>query len=277
MNTQTWFITGASSGLGAAVANAALRAGHRVAVTARDCARLAKLVEAYDNAVLPLSMDLTNPSEIKAAIAAADEWHGGIDVLVNNAAIGYKAAIEEGEEHNIRTVFDTNVFGVVSTIRAALPGMRARASGTIINISSVGGVVSYPGMGYYCASKHALEGLTDALREEVTPLGIKVVSIEPGGFRTGIAGRNLESPRIDAYARTAHKFMDIMRVENEDKYALGDPARMAEILIELVKSNDMPQRLIMGADSWTAIMAQLDALRADYEKCEEVARSTYFT
>jgi NADP-dependent 3-hydroxy acid dehydrogenase YdfG len=133
MNTQTWFITGASSGLGASVANAALRAGHRVAVTARDSARLEKLVEAYPDAVLPLSMDLTRPSGIQAAIAAAEEWHGGIDVLVNNAAIGYQAAIEEGEDDKIRQLFETNVFGVASTIRAALPGMRAHKSGTIIN------------------------------------------------------------------------------------------------------------------------------------------------
>src|SRR5882672_9325251 len=129
MSTQTWFITGASSGLGASVANAALRAGHRVAVTARDKVRLEKLTEAHPDAVLPLSMDLTKPSEIKTAITTAEKWHGGIDLLVNNAALGHLAAIEEGEEQNIRTLFDANVFGVASTIRAVLPGMRARAPG----------------------------------------------------------------------------------------------------------------------------------------------------
>ncbi|MDI7865027.1 SDR family NAD(P)-dependent oxidoreductase [Rhizobiaceae bacterium n13] len=277
MSTQTWFITGASSGLGASTANAALRAGHRVAVTARDNARLAKLVESHPDSVLPLSMDLTNPSEIKAAVAAAEGWHGGIDVLVNNAAIGYKAAIEEGEEHTIRALFDANVFGVASTIRAALSGMRARASGTIINISSLSGVVSMPGLGYYSASKHALEGLTDALRAEVAPLGIKVVSIEPGGFRTGMAGRNLQSPRIDAYGPTAHAIMDFLRVDNQHEYAPGDPDRMAQILMDLVKSGDMPERLSMGADSWTAIMGKLDALRAEYEKWKDVSYSTYFS
>lgn len=277
MSTQTWFITGASSGLGAATANAALRAGHRVAVTARDKARLKTLAEAHPDAVLPLSMDLTKPSEIKTAIAAAEEWHGGIDVLMNNAALGYKAAIEEGEEHNIRTLFDTNVFGVVNTIQAALPGMRARASGTIINVSSTAGVVSMPGLGYYSSSKHALEAVSDALYEEVAPLGIKVATIEPGGFRTGIAGRNLLSPRIEAYDATAHKIMDILTAENEDAYAPGDPVRMAEILVELVKSGDMPRQLIMGADSWTAIMTKLDALHAEYEKWKDVSYSTYFS
>jgi len=191
MSTQTWFITGASSGLGASVANAALRAGHRVAVTARDKVRLEKLTEAHPDAVLPLSMDLTKPSEIKAAITTAEKWHGGIDVLVNNAALGYLAAIEEGEEQNIRTLFDTNVFGVASTIRAVLPGMRARASGTIINVSSLNGVVSMPALGYYSASKHALEGLTEALSQEVAPLGIKVLSI--GATAREAAGSKLNS------------------------------------------------------------------------------------
>ena len=276
MSTQNWFITGASSGLGAALAGAALRAGHRVAVTARDSVRLRGLADAHPDKVLPLSMDLTKPSEIEAAIAAAEAWHGGIDVLVNNAALGYSAAIEEGEDQNIRAVFETNVFGVGSTIRAALPGMRARASGTIINISSANGMVSMPALGYYSASKHALEAITDALRDEVAPLGIKVLTVEPGGFRTGIAGRNLRSPRIDAYAPTAHQIMDFLRVENQDAYAQGDPERMAQILVDLVESGDMPRRLIMGVDSWTVIMGKLDALKAEYEKWKDLSMSTYF-
>jgi NAD(P)-dependent dehydrogenase (short-subunit alcohol dehydrogenase family) len=277
MSSQNWFITGASSGLGAALAEAALRAGDHVAVTARHSVRLRELAEAHPGSVLPLSMDLTNPAEIKAAIAEAERWRGGINVLVNNAAIGYSAAIEEGEEHNIRAVFETNVFGVASTIRAALPGMRARASGMIVNISSANGVVAMPALGYYSASKHALEAITDALRGEVAPLGIKVLSVEPGGFRTGIAGRNLRSPRIDAYAPTAHATMDFLRVENEDAYAKGDPNRMAQILVDLVRSGDMPERLIMGADSWEAIMGKLDTLEAEYETWKDVSFSTYFT
>ena len=276
MSTQNWFITGASSGLGAAVAKAALRAGHRVAVTARDRSRLRTLADAHPDAVLPLSMDLTRPAEIQAAVAAASDWHGGIDVLVNNAAIGYQAAVEEGEDHNIRAVFETNFFGVASTIRAALPGMRARASGTIVNISSLNGIVSMPALGYYSASKFALEGLTEALSQEVAPLGIKVALIEPGGFRTGIAERNLRSPRIDAYGATAHAIMNLLANDKEGVYAPGDPQRMAQILVELVQSGDMPQRLIMGADSWAAIMAKLDSQRAEYEKWKGVAHSTYF-
>ncbi len=138
-------------------------------------------------------------------------------------------------------------------------------------------LISMPGFGYYSASKHTLDGLTDALREEVAPLGIKVVSIEPGGFRSGIAGRNLQSPRIGAYAPTVHQIMDFVRVDNEDEYALVDPDRMAEIPIELVKSGNMPQRLSMGADSSMGIMAKLDVLRTDYEKWKDVSYSTYFS
>jgi NAD(P)-dependent dehydrogenase (short-subunit alcohol dehydrogenase family) len=136
----------------------------------------------------PCRWIFARPNEIEAAIAQAEAWHGGIDVLVNNAGIGYAAAIEEGEDKNVRAVFETNVFGLINIIRAALPAMRGRGRGTIVNISSTNGVVSMPGLGFYSASKHAVEAITDALRGEVAPLGLKVLTVEPGGFRTGIAG-----------------------------------------------------------------------------------------
>src|SRR6267378_1087287 len=213
MSTQTWFIIGASSGLGASVANAALRAGHRVAVTARDKVRLEKLTEAHPDAVLPLSMDLTKPSEIKTAITT---------------------------------------------------------------VSSLNGVVSMPALGYYSASKHALEGLTEALSQEVAPLGIKVLSIQPGGFRTGIVERNLRSPKIDAYDPTAHAVMGMLLNDKDGVYAPGDPDCMAGTLVNLVKSGDMPQGLSMGADSWDAITAKLDERRAEYEQWKDLSHSTYF-
>lgn len=276
MDPQTWLITGASSGLGGAIAHSALRAGHRVAVTARDNARLERLAVTYPRDVLALSMDLTKRDEIKAAVADAEDWHGGIDVLVNNAAIGYAAAIEEGEEEKIQTLFDTNVFGLAATIRAALPGMRARAAGVIINVSSMSGLVSYPGLGYYSASKFALEGLNDALAQEVGPLGIKVMSIEPGGMRTGIIGRNLRSPEIDAYASTAHAILNMIRDDSEGVYAPSDINRIADLLVRLVKLGDLPLRLSLGGDSWSAIMAKLDSLRTDYERYKDEAYSTQF-
>ena len=276
MSSQTWFITGASSGLGAAIAAAALRAGHRVAATARDAARLASLAEAYPGAVLALSMDLTRPETIRAAIAAAEAWHGGIDVLVNNAAIGYLAAVEEGEDAHVRTVFETNLFGPAAAIRAAIGGMRARGTGAIINISSLNGVVAMPALGYYSASKFALEGLTEALAQELAPLGIKVTSVEPGGFRTGIVERNLRSPKIEGYGATAHAIMDLLENDREGKFAPGDPQRMAEILVALAQSGELPPRLIMGPDSGAAIMAKLDAQREAYAPWKELAHSTIF-
>ncbi len=277
MNPQTWFITGASSGLGEAIAHSALRAGHRVAVTARDNARLERLVVHYPKHVLALSMDLAKPAEIKAAVTDAEDWHGGIDVLVNNAAIGYAAAIEEGEEQKIRALFDTNFFGVAATIRAALPKMRARAAGVIINVSSMSGLVSFPGLGYYSATKFALEGLNDALAQEVGPLGIKVMSIEPGGMRTGIVGRNLRSPEIDDYAPTAHAILNMIRNDTEGVYAPSDINLIGDLLVRMVNSGDLPLRLSLGGDSWSAIMAKLDSLRAEYERYKDEAYSTQFS
>ena len=277
MTARTWFITGASSGLGAAIARAALRAGHRVAATARDSVRLASLAETAPERVLALSMDLTAPDQIEAAIAAAEAWHGGIDVLVNNAALGYLAAIEEGEDAKIRTLFETNVLGAAHAIRAALPGMRDRGRGAIINVSSFNGVVAMPSLGYYSATKFALEGLTEALAQEVAPLGIKVMAIEPGGIRTGIVDRNLRSPRIDAYAGSAHAIIDLLDNDKDFALAPGDPDRIGEILVGLAESGEMPRRLILGADSWVGITAALEGRREEYEAWKDVSHSTSFT
>jgi Short-chain alcohol dehydrogenase of unknown specificity len=276
MTPQTWFITGASSGLGAALARAALRAGHRVAATARDSARLESLVDTAPERVLALSMDLTAPDQIEASVAATERWHGGVDVLVNNAALGYLAAIEEGEDAKIRTLFETNVLGVAHTIRAALPGMRRRSRGAIINVSSFNGVVAMPSLGYYSATKFALEGLTEALAQEVAPFGIKVMAIEPGGIRTGIVERNLRSPRIDAYGESAHVIVNLLDNDKDGALAPSDPTRIGEILVRLVESGDMPRRLILGADSWAGITTALDARHAEYEAWRDLSHSTSF-
>ncbi|MBS7542847.1 SDR family NAD(P)-dependent oxidoreductase [Ancylobacter oerskovii] len=275
MSRQTWFITGASSGLGAATAKAALRAGHRVAATARDSARLSSLAEAGGERVLALSMDLTVPDQIEEAVAAAESWHG-IDVLVNNAALGYLAAVEEGEDTKIRTLFETNVFGLAHTIRAALPGMRHRAAGTIINVSSFNGVVAMPSLGYYSATKFAVEGLTEALAQEVAALGIKVLAVEPGGIRTGIVERNLRSPPIEAYRASAHAIIDLLENDRDGTLAPGDPDRIADILVRLAETGDMPRRLIVGADAWAGITAALDARRAEYEAWKDLSHATSF-
>lgn len=276
MSIQNWFITGASSGLGAAFARAALAAGHRVAVTARDKARLADLVQAHPGAVLALSMDLGSPAQVDRAVAEAQAWHGGIDVLVNNAAVGYLAAIEEGEDSHIRTLFETNVFGVARTIRAVLPGMRARGGGAIVNVSSLNGVVAMPALGYYSASKFALEGLSEALAQEVAPFGIQVMAIQPGGIRTGIVERNLRSPRIDGYGATAHAIMDMLDNDRDGAYAPSDPKRIAEIVVQLVREGELPPKLILGPDSWAAISARMAAQSAAQGPWKGLAFSTTF-
>ncbi|MBZ9891491.1 SDR family NAD(P)-dependent oxidoreductase [Mesorhizobium sp. BR1-1-3] len=274
MNTPVWLITGGSSGLGASIAHAALRAGHRVAVTARDSSRLDALAADYPGAVLPLSMDLTSTTEIEAAVAAAEGWHDHINVLVNNAAVGYLALIEEGQDEKVRKLFETNVFGAVAAIRAALPGMRARGSGTIINISSTNGIVAMPSLGYYSASKFALEALTEALAQEVAPLGIRVMSVQPGGMPTGIVSRNLRSPRIEGYDARAHAIMDLLENDRDGALAPSDPHRIAQILVGLVMAKTMPRQLILGPDSWEAITSKLIAQRMEFDAWKDIAYST---
>ncbi len=175
-----------------------------MAATARDPRSLDALTSAYGKRVLALPLDVTDNTEIVRTVQATEAAFGGIDVLVNNAGYGYMAAIEEGEEAEIRSLFDTNVFGLAAVTRAVLPGMRVRKRGWVVNITSIGGLVGNPAAGYYAASKFAVEGLSDALSKEGAPLGIKVLIVEPGPFRTDWAGRSMrQSPEIAAYAETA--------------------------------------------------------------------------
>lgn len=204
---STWLITGCSTGLGRALAAAVLDRGWNAAVTARDPESLADLVNAHPETALPLALDVTDPAQVVAAVTAAEGRFGSIDVLVNNAGYGYRAAVEEGDEPDVQRLFATNVFGPVALVKAVLPGMRARRSGTIVNISSIGAQICPPGSGYYSATKAALEGLSASLRREVEPLGLRVVVVEPGAFRTDFSGRSIteSSTVIDDYADTAGK------------------------------------------------------------------------
>ncbi len=220
-----WFITGCSTGFGRDLARLILDRGWRAVVTARDQARVADLVQGREDRALALDLDVADQVRIPAAVRAAEERFGAIDVLVNNAGYGYQASVEEGEDAEIRAQFDANVFGLFAMIRAVLPGMRARRSGHILNITSVAGFVGFPGSGYYAASKHAVEGLSDSLGREVAPLGIRVTCIEPGPFRTDWAGRSLKQTpsRIPDYADTAAARLKAT-AEVSGKQA-GDPVR----------------------------------------------------
>jgi NAD(P)-dependent dehydrogenase (short-subunit alcohol dehydrogenase family) len=264
-----WFITGCSSGFGRALAERVLLHGHRCVATARNAGQIADIVTAYPKAALALALDVTDERQRRDAIARAEDAFGRIDVLVNNAGHGYSAAIEEGDESDIRAMFDTNFFGLAAMTRSVLPGMRARARGHIINISSIGGLVANPASGYYCATKFAVEGLSEALAKEVAPLGIRVTIIEPGPFRTDFQGRSMHPVKrtIDAYAGTAGARRAQLR-ESSGKQA-GDPARAADAIINVVESADPPLHLVLGRigvgrvrEKLRGLLQSVDALEA---------------
>lgn len=204
---STWLITGCSTGLGRALAEAVIAAGHNAVVTARHVEMVADLAADNTDRVFPLPLDVTDTAQIGNAVSQAEEKFGGVDILVNNAGYGYRAAVEEGDEPDIRQLFETQFFGAVAMIKAVLPGMRARRSGAIVNISTIGVQIMPAGSGYYAASKAALEAMSGALYAELRPLGISVTVVEPGAFRTDFAGRSLtqSSTVIDDYADTAGK------------------------------------------------------------------------
>jgi NAD(P)-dependent dehydrogenase (short-subunit alcohol dehydrogenase family) len=265
-----WFITGCSTGFGRELSKILLSRGYRVVVTARDAARVRDLVEPYPDHAMALALDVEKPAEIEAAAAAARARFGRVDVLVNNAGYGYLAAVEEGDDADIRALFEANVFGLAHMTRAVLPFMRAQASGCVVNVSSMGGFVGNAGGGYYNATKFAVEGLSEALAKEVAPFGIRVIIVEPGPFRTDWAGRSLKTPKtpIDAYAETA-----IARRRAVAGYSgaqPGDPVRGAQAIIAAVESSNPPLRLVLGAVALGAIRGKLDSMRAEIDAGETV-------
>ena len=267
-----WLITGCSTGFGRELATILLGRGYRVAATAREAAKLADLVRGHDATALALKLDVDKPADVAAAVEATRKKFGRIDVLVNNAGYGYLSAVEEGEDEEIRAMFETNVFGLAAMTRAVLPIMRAQKSGAIVNISSQGGFIGFPGTGYYNATKFAVEGLSEALAKEVAPFGIKVLIVEPGPFRTDWAGRSLRMPKqpIEAYAETA-----IARRKAINGYSgsqPGDPARAAEAIIATVESADPPLRLPLGSIAFEGMSAEIEAVRKEIASVEAIAR-----
>lgn len=272
----TWFITGCSTGLGRAFAEAVLGRGDNVVVTAREVSKVQDLADKYPDTALALPLDVTDNAQVTAAVGAAEERFGGVDVLVNNAGYGYRAAVEEGEDDAVRRLFDTHLFGTVNTIKAVLPGMRARRTGTIVNLSSIGARICPEGSGYYSAVKAAVEALTLSLRKEVAPLGITAMVVEPGGFRTDFAGRSLTQSAVPIadYADTAGK----RRKEHDTGHGRqpGDPAKAATALIQAVESDNPPYMLLLGNDASDGFRAALDALRTEADTWETLSRSTDF-
>lgn len=269
-NNPVWFITGCSTGLGRALAQRVLDHGHRAVVTARNVAQVEDIAAGHPGAGLALALDVTNRAQIAEAVARAERQFGRIDVLVNNAGYGYLAAIEEGDEAEVRAMFETNFFGLVAMIKQVLPGMRARGSGHVINMSSVGGLVGNPSSGYYAATKFAVEGLSEALAKEVEPLGIRVTAIEPGPFRTDWSGRSLKvaANPMPAYASTA----GARRAEIAGNYGKqpGDPVRAADAIIKVVESATPPLNLVLGKNGLDRVRAKLQKLIATLDEWEPV-------
>jgi NAD(P)-dependent dehydrogenase (short-subunit alcohol dehydrogenase family) len=271
---STWLITGCSTGLGRALAEAVIGAGHNAVVTARDVAKVADLADTATRRVLPVALDVTKPGQIAPAVQRAHERFGRIDVLVNNAGYGYRAAIEEGDDAEVRTLFETHFFGTVAMIKAVLPDMRARRSGAIVNISSIGATVTPVGSGYYSAAKAAIEGMSGALRGELAPLGISVTIVEPGAFRTDFAGRSLvqSATVIDDYAGTAGQ----RRKENDtmDGNQAGDPTKAASAIIAVVESDEPPAFLLLGPDALALYRYVADGRASEIAKWEQVTAGT---
>jgi NAD(P)-dependent dehydrogenase (short-subunit alcohol dehydrogenase family) len=243
-------------------------------VTARDVAKVQDLADAHPSTALALALDVTDDDQVTSAVRAAEDRFGSVDVLVNNAGYGYRAAVEEGEDDAVRQLFDTHVHGTVRTIKAVLPGMRARRAGTIVNLSSIGARISPAGSGYYAAAKAAVEALTLSLRKEVAPLGLTAMVVEPGAFRTDFAGRSLTQAAepIDDYAETAGR----RRKEHDTVHGTqpGDPAKAAAVLLDAVESGDAPYMLLLGNDASDGFRSALDALREEVDAWQDVSRST---
>ncbi|HEU5047091.1 MAG TPA: oxidoreductase [Rickettsiales bacterium] len=275
-STQTWFITGTSSGFGHAFAEYALAQGHNVVATARNTASLDKLVQKASERVLAVKLDVTKPQDANAAVKAAIAKFGRIDVLINNAGYAIVGAVEETPDNELRALMDTNFFGAMNVIRAALPTLRAQKSGAIVNISSMGGQMSYAGYGAYSASKFALEGASEALALELAPFGIKVMIVEPGAFRTELVGKALhEMPALDAYEETVGQTRAFTRQMHRTQE--GDPRKAAEAIAQAIASDNTPLRLQLGSDSVEAVRNHSEKLLSDLKQWEKIASATAFT
>lgn len=272
---KTWLITGCSSGFGRRLAQAAATRGDRVLATARDPAALDELVAAHDGRVVAAELDVTNPKTVRSALARAEEAFGGIDILVNNAGYGLFGAIEEGTPEEYRPMFEVNVFGLIETTRAALPMLRKRG-GTIVNFSSGAGIAGSAGSGYYNAAKFAVEGMSEALADELSPFGIRVVIVEPGPFRTDFLGRSIKvaAREMPEYADTAGKRRRYR--DTNDGQQAGDPDKAIAVILSAVDADKAPLHLPLGPVAIATAERKLAAFRKDIDAWRGLAIATDF-
>lgn len=273
---KVWFITGCSTGFGRELAKQLLENNYRVVVTARNVDKVHDLVEINPENALALALDVTNEAQVKESVARAEEHFGRLDVLVNNAGFGYFGAIEESDEQEVRSMFETNFWGLAAMTRAVLPKMRERRSGFILNVSSIGGLMAFPSVGYYNATKFAVNGFSEALQKEVEPLGIKVIIIQPSGFRTDWAGRsaNDATVKIGDYAETSGTNQATIRGYSGKQP--GDPVRGCRAIIEAVESENPPHWLLLGKAALKNGRLKLDAYKADFDAWAAVSEGADF-
>ncbi|MBI3216612.1 MAG: SDR family NAD(P)-dependent oxidoreductase [Mycobacterium sp.] len=272
-----WFITGASRGFGLEITREALRRGDSVVATARDPQAVLAAVPDAGDRLLAVALDVGDPAQITAAVEAAISRFGHIDALINNAGRGLVGSVEETSDDEVRAVFEVNVFGLLAVTRAVLPHLRARRSGLVVNLSSVGGFVAWPGWGVYAATKFAVEALSEALTHELAPLGIRSVAIEPGPFRTNfLDGSSLAiaGAQIDDYAATAGAARSWAADSNYGQQ--GDPVKAAKIIVDLADRDDLPERIQLGSNAFEDVAAKLARTARDQEPWREVSLSADF-
>jgi len=274
--SKVWLITGCSTGFGRELAVEVLRSGHRAAVTARNPDDIKDIVSGYPDTAIAIKLDVTRPDEIKGAVKQTLEKFENIDVLVNNAGIGYFGAIEESEEPEVRRMFEINFFGLANMTQAVLPIMRKQRSGHIVNVASIGGLVGFPAVGFYNATKFAVDGFSESLSKETSPLGIKVTVVAPSGFRTDWAGRSAnQSPVvIEDYKTTAEANKNTIRGYSGKQP--GDPERAAKAIVKAVEAEHPPLHLLLGSAALKGARNKLAELKKDFDAWEDTTTGADF-
>lgn len=268
--SKVWLITGCSTGFGRELAKEVLASGYRAAVAARNTDDVKDITDAYPDTAIPVKLDVTKADDISAAVTQITEKFGQIDVLVNNAGIGYFGAIEESEEEEVRRMFEINFFGLANVTKAVLPLLRKQRNGHILNVASIGGLVGFPAVGFYNATKFAVDGYSESLSKELAPLGIKVTVIAPSGFRTDWAGRSANNSKIiiDDYKETAEANKSSIRGYSGNQP--GDPVRAAKAMIKAVESENPPLRLLLGEAALKGARNKIELLKKDFDTWAEV-------
>lgn len=271
--SKTFFVTGANSGLGLAITKAASDAGHKVIGTVRSEASAANLKNALP-AVHPIRLDVSDFTSIPEVIAACELEHGPVDILINNAGYGHEGTIEESPLEELKRQFDVNVFGAVAVAKAFMPRFRERRNGFIINVTSMAGLVGFPGVGYYSGSKFALQGISEVMKAEMAPFNVKVTAVCPGSFRTDWAGRSMV--RTERSIADYDAIFDPIREDRKERHGqqAGDPARLAKAILTLIASGESPTQLLLGTDAVQAVSAKLLRLGNSINQWRALSRST---